>query len=136
MSELGLSYIREYWIAHFWVDFALTDYFVAIEADGRYFHGDPGREEDRDQILMDRGWRPIHVFGPNIVNERNHVREVIKSEVRLAGIRPRSAGSPPFRDVRLEWDRPTASQKVRGKPNRRRFRHKGEEFTLEARSDG
>jgi very-short-patch-repair endonuclease len=136
LGELRLNFTREYWIAHFWVDFALTDYFVAIEADGRYFHGDPQREENRDDILRRRGWRPIHVFGPNIVNERNHVRELIKSEVRQARIRPRPPGSPPFKDVRLDWDRPILSSKPKGKLRKRRFRHKGEEYLLEVRSVG
>lgn len=114
----------------------MTDYFVAIEADGRYFHSDPQREEDRDEILRNYGWRPVHVFGPNIVNERRHVLEMVKSEVRQARIRPRPPGSPPFRDVRVEWDGSKLSGELKRRSKKRRFRHKGEEYTLDARSRG
>lgn len=124
LSELHLAFLREYWIEHFWVDFALRDYFVVIEADGRLFHNDPAREDNRDRILLQSGWRSVHLYGPNIMNERHHVIEQIKAEVRQARVRPRPAGSPAFRDVRLDWDRPRPAKKLK----KRKFRHRGEEL--------
>lgn len=120
LHSLHLRFAREYWIGHFWVDFALEDFYLVIEADGRLFHGDTKREDNRDEELKRRGWEVIHVFGPNIINEPKHVIESIKQAVRTARPRPSKPGDPPRRDVIAEWDLP----KPKEKPRRRRPRYR------------
>jgi very-short-patch-repair endonuclease len=121
LHDLHLRFVREYWIGHFWVDFALEDFYLVIEADGRLYHGDTKREDNRDEELKRRGWDVLHVFGPNIINERMHVIESIKRAVRTARPRPLKPGEPPRQDVIAGWDLP----KPRPTPGngRRRYRH-------------
>jgi very-short-patch-repair endonuclease len=121
LHALRLRFVREYWIGHFWVDFALEEFYIVIEADGRLYHGDTKREDNRDEELKRRGWDVLHVFGPNIINERMHVIESIKQAVRTARPRPLKPGEPPRRDVIAEWDLPKPKPKTR--KSRRRYRH-------------
>jgi very-short-patch-repair endonuclease len=121
LNGLHLRYLREYWIGHYWVDFVLVDFFLVIEADGRLFHGDTHREDNRDAELKRHGWDVMHVFGPNIVNERKLVAESIKQDVRRARRRPPKSGEPPRRDVIAEWDAPKPKPASRKK--RLRYHH-------------
>jgi len=121
LSSLHLRYLREYWIGHHWVDFVLQDFYLAIEADGRLFHGDTLREDRRDEELKRHGWDVTHVFGPNIINERKLVTESIKQDVRRAHPRPIKLGEVPRQDVIAEWDLPKPKPKPR--KHRRRYHH-------------
>lgn len=121
LNSLHLRFKREYWIGHFWVDFALEDFYLAIEADGRLYHGDSKREDMRDEELQRRGWQVLHLYGPNIVNESKHVIVSINQAVRTARPRPPKPGEPARRDVIAEWDLPRAKPKPRrGRP---RYHH-------------
>ena len=121
LHSLHLRFKREYWIGHYWVDFALEDFYLAIEADGRLYHGDTRHEDSRDDELKRHGWQILHLFGPNIVNESKHVIESIKQAVRNARPRPTRPGEPPRRDVIAEWDHPKPGPAPRRR--RRRYRH-------------
>lgn len=120
LNGLHLSFLREYWIGGHWVDFALRDYFVVIEADGRLYHNDPDRELARDAEIQAFGWQVLHIYGPNIINEPKLVEQAIKQAVRSARVRPRPPGALQFRDARLEWDRPRPPSR----PRRPRYRHR------------
>lgn len=121
LNGLHLRFVREYWIGYFWVDFALEDFYLVIEADGRLYHGVTKREDSRDQELQRRGWDVLHVFGPNIINEPEHVIGSIKQAVRTARPRPIKPGEPPRQDVIAEWDLP--KPKTKPPKSRPRYHH-------------
>lgn len=74
-----LSLIPQYIIDQHRVDFALVQYQIAIEADSKEFHSsDEARKKDqeRDDILRAKGWKLIHLYGPDIYWKPNATVEI------------------------------------------------------------
>lgn len=71
LDGLGVDYVRQYPIDRFFVDFAVVDRQIAIEADGRYWHKGAkefARGYRRDQKIESLGWTVLH-FGESRIKE-------------------------------------------------------------------
>lgn len=66
---MRLSFLREYRIDRFWVDFALKGQRLVIEAEGRLYHYDRDKEDAKDEVLRRNGWECLHLDGPTIMND-------------------------------------------------------------------
>lgn len=68
LEEKLISFETQFKIGRFWVDFALTDYRLVIEADGEYWHQDKEKDAKRDEIIKSYGWRVIR-FSEKQINK-------------------------------------------------------------------
>jgi very-short-patch-repair endonuclease len=66
LNTLGESYIFQYPIGRYTVDFYLPDRNLIIECDGEYWHRDKSRDDLRDANLRDFGYYIVHIPGKAI----------------------------------------------------------------------
>lgn len=51
------------------VDFAIVQYNIAIEMDSKQYHSSPEaqkNDKERDDVLRSKGWKLIHLYGPDV----------------------------------------------------------------------
>ena len=76
LHKLGFSYLVEYPIGRYSVDFALPLMFVVIEVDGRYWHRDKTRDLRKERFLRKYGWHVIRFHEDEITTVGNLPRFV------------------------------------------------------------
>lgn len=82
LAEMGLEYEFNRRIGRKWVDFAIDEFALVVEADGEYWHRDKEREARRDQYLRERGWAVVHLTGSQIVNDADGCKAVVRGTLR------------------------------------------------------
>lgn len=77
------NYVQEWQELRYSLDFAFPDYSIAIEVDGMYWHQDPAKELQREQVLCRLGWSTIHITEDEI-NERDEyeLAELIRYRIK------------------------------------------------------
>lgn len=68
MRKLGLAPVAQYGIGPYRADFAIPEWRLVIECDGRQWH-DPDRDRRRDAVLRRKGWEPLHFGGSEITRD-------------------------------------------------------------------
>lgn len=85
LDSLGISFISQYKVGRFFIDFFLPPYSVALEADGWFWHSsEQAKQKDarRDEILAQKGIQTIRLSESQIrVPER--LIQVIKLKLHL-----------------------------------------------------
>lgn len=86
LDKLNISYEQEYSLLTYFIDFALKDEKIAIEADGDYWHSlekVKKRDIKRDKELSDLGWKIIRIKGSVIRNHEN-LDDLLNSKIQKA----------------------------------------------------
>jgi hypothetical protein len=67
---------REVRVGAYYVDFAFVTRYdrKAIEIDGKAYHRDIVKEQQRDDYLMDRGWRVMHITASEVYTNPDAVQ--------------------------------------------------------------
>lgn len=68
LEELGIASEFNRRIGTKWVDFAIMNFGLVVEADGERWHQDEEAEAARDEYLCSMGWQVLHLTGSEIVN--------------------------------------------------------------------
>lgn len=69
LNALGIKFEREYPISRYSIDFYLTDYHIALEADGEYWHRIAAeRDARRDAFLLKRGITTVRILETEITD--------------------------------------------------------------------
>ncbi|MFO1317319.1 MAG: DUF559 domain-containing protein [Burkholderiales bacterium] len=71
----GVPLYPQFPLFNYFIDFANPYFRVGLELDGRDWH-DPTKDEERDQLLAQYGWRIFRVSGAEAVNEYEHPIEL------------------------------------------------------------
>lgn len=67
----------QYPVLNYFVDFGNPYYKIAIEADGKDYHLDVGKDKRRDQELLSEGWKVFRISGAKI----NYIAEPLIREI-------------------------------------------------------
>lgn len=84
MQDYGLLPICQYEIGRYRVDFCFYDERLIVEADGKRWHSSPRakrRDRLRDKFLRSRGWRVLHITGPEILTDAYECARKIRKEL-------------------------------------------------------
>lgn len=76
LTRLGLTYIQEYGIGRYSIDFALVNQKIAIEADGNFWH-DPIKDKRKDGTLNRYGWTVVRFTETEINNTTDLERLIV-----------------------------------------------------------
>jgi len=95
LDNIGISYIPEYNIGRHIVDFAIPEFALAIEADGKYWHQDDEKDAKRQQKIEALGWDVIR-FGEDEIN--NNIASVAD---KLQRVLCNHAGKYEFMDLQI-----------------------------------
>lgn len=79
LAEINVCAKFNHRVGSKWVDFAVVDKMIAIEADGEFWHSDIEKEKKRDSYLKERGWEVLHITGSDIVKNPPKCKEMILS---------------------------------------------------------
>lgn len=80
LTGMGLAFTQEMRMGRYSVDFALTDYGVALEMDGTYWHRDKARDARKDGFLRKHGWRVVRVAEADV--ERAGAEQAIRAALQ------------------------------------------------------
>lgn len=86
LIEACISFETQYKVLRYYIDFAVVDSKVAIEADGEYWHKGERKERDivRDEKLRAEGWIVIRFPGKRIVKDIGGCLAEIKATLERA----------------------------------------------------
>jgi very-short-patch-repair endonuclease len=70
-QPLGLKFRRQFPLLGHVIDFACVEHRLLIEIDGiAHDRGDrPRRDEERDAVLMDKGWRIVRIPAADVLKD-------------------------------------------------------------------
>ncbi len=77
LISLGIAYARQHPIKRYFVDFALLNKRIAIEADGEYWHQDKERDLKRQEDIEKEGWIVLRFPEKQILKNVDRVRDEI-----------------------------------------------------------
>ena len=60
-------------------DFCWRSARLVLEADGRRWHADPGRDQARDDLLAAEGWRVLRVCWQDVVHDPDRVLALVRA---------------------------------------------------------
>jgi len=80
LDDIGVSYIPEYNIGRYIVDFAIPSLSLAIEVDGKYWHQDTEKDRIRQLKIEEKGWDVLR-FGEDEIN--NYIADVRDTVCRV-----------------------------------------------------
>ena len=66
LDNMEISYVFQYPILRYNVDFAIPELKIVIECDGEYWHQDKVKEQKRDAKIKEAGWDIFHFTGSQI----------------------------------------------------------------------
>ena len=86
MIAEGLAPTPQFMVQGYYVDFAFPDIRYAVEADGAEYHSGAAKQRDnkRDWILKNAGWRVQRFKGATINDRPGNCAFVVKREVEAA----------------------------------------------------
>jgi len=99
LKDYGLYLIPQYQIGKYRVDFALPEYRLIIECDGKEWHRDKEKDKIRDNELGEKGWTVMRIEGYRI---KYYINQVIK-EI-LASIGSNKLHFDNRKDVKIDDD--------------------------------
>lgn len=94
LDTLQCSYVQEYKIGRYLIDFALVGIKVAIETDGIYWH-DPIKDQRRDSSLNKQGWRVLR-FPEIEINNTKNLCNLIRRKLHKLPHYKTICGKPPI----------------------------------------
>lgn len=93
----GLKFVTELQLGFYFIDFALPDYKIALEVDGREYHSKPEQTEHdakKDEYLRSIGWSVIRIPSYAVFKSDEAYEIVKKLCWRLEGYEPPSMIRP------------------------------------------
>lgn len=87
------GYVREHEVCGYLIDFAFIDQKLGIEVDGRIHETKIERDEKRDKILTDAGWKIVHIPSRMVWN---CYRDSVLWRILEAIWKTTAVGLPPF----------------------------------------
>jgi BirA family biotin operon repressor/biotin-[acetyl-CoA-carboxylase] ligase len=82
-QQLGATFVRQYPVANFVVDFACRPLKLAIELDGGQ-HADNAADEARTRVIEAHGYRVIRFWNNDVLANTDGVLILIAEEIALA----------------------------------------------------
>lgn len=80
LTENRISFIPEFKVWRYHIDFALPEFSIAIECDGEYFHTDLEKDDRRDRYLESLGWTILRFSGTRIhIDINSCLREILQT---------------------------------------------------------
>ena len=71
LDRLRINYIQEYQIGTYSIDFYLHENNICLEIDGQYWHTDFEKDQKRDNLLRNLGYKIIRIKELDIINSDN-----------------------------------------------------------------
>ena len=80
---IGLVVVPQYKLGRYRLDFAIPERRIAIEIDGKKWHGEDRKKYDdaRDDFLAEDGWVTIRIAGDVVYHEGENIAAEIKEEI-------------------------------------------------------
>jgi very-short-patch-repair endonuclease len=111
LAALGISFVQELQVKNWTIDFALTEAWIALEADGEYWHQlRPESDAIKDRALRQMGWHVVRLAESDVNNAADLCELVLGRLQEVPGLElsrlPPASGGPERMIVRRSDRRP------------------------------
>jgi very-short-patch-repair endonuclease len=85
LTELGIEAKFNFRVGSKWIDFAIVERRLAIEADGEFWHQDAAADAARDRYLIALGWRVLHLSGSMLCKQMPRCKHLVTEFIKDHG---------------------------------------------------